>query len=400
MSTNTENFDAWIRTSFIEMNTELEELYFSQEDRADTSAVGDPLRATLHDEGRALIAELHDEGNTDEGFDAAFDLLGNVGLYMGACRRHDITEPSREQSSPLREASGLALQLGASLGVAPRFATSHLSTHNIARGGVYRSFTTLRDEFLFLDYNTRGIFAYKRAADALVSTLPLGITHPVTGDLLMAAKQALEDVARYNKHLFSELDTDRFFYSVRPYYKPYRVGRTEFRGANAGDFAGINEIDLVLGLCEGEDPYYAQLLVDKFLYMMPEDQARLRDCMRRQSLMDEILACLDKPETGGPNFEANVTLYLEVCAAHGRTAAQHHDQLVARFIEQPSSELDEKHLTHITASGPPLHVLVASLQKLRDKRMGAPSEHIRTRHQELSAIRDAVGFNAPEVHAP
>ena len=71
-----------------------------------------------------------------------------------------------------------------------------------------------------------------------------------------------------------------FFYSVRPYYKPYRVGRQEYRGANAGDFSGINEIDLLLGLCRANDPYYAQLLVDKMLFMSPGDQgaaARLHD---------------------------------------------------------------------------------------------------------------------------
>ena len=45
---------------------------------------------------------------------------------MAACRRHDITEPSRETKSPLKEASALAMQLGASLGVIPRFASSHL----------------------------------------------------------------------------------------------------------------------------------------------------------------------------------------------------------------------------------------------------------------------------------
>ena len=56
---------------------------------------------------------------------------------------------------------------------------------------------------------------------------------------------------------------------MRPYYKPYRVGRQEYRGANAGDFSGINEIDLLLGLCRANDPYYAHLLVDKMLFMIP-----------------------------------------------------------------------------------------------------------------------------------
>ena len=34
MSNNAESFDRWIRTSFVEMNTALENRYFSQEDRA------------------------------------------------------------------------------------------------------------------------------------------------------------------------------------------------------------------------------------------------------------------------------------------------------------------------------------------------------------------------------
>ena len=391
MSVNAERFDAWIRSSFIEINTELEDIYFAQDDRAAIGAAGAKLRQTLLDEGRVHIAGLHAEGNTDEGFEPAFDLLGNVGLYMGACRRHDLTEPSREQSSPLVEASGLAMHIGASLGVAPRFATSHLSTHNHARAGVYRSFTRLRDEFLFLDYNTRGIFAFKRAADALVRTVPLGITHPVTGDLLAAALHALEEVATHNQSLFDALDTERFFYCVRPYYKPYRVGRVEYRGANAGDFAGINEIDLLLGLCQAEDPSYSQLLVYKFLYMLPGDQARLRDCMRMQSLLNQVLACIDEPDSSGPHFEHNARLFLEVCAAHGRTAAQHHDQLVSRFIERPSSRLAPEHLTHVTASGPPLEILMQALQKLRDQRCAAPRDDIRSRYRELERIRTALG---------
>ena len=395
MTPNAEQFDRWIRSSFIEINTELEELYFAQEDRAAIAPEGATLRQTLLEEGREHIARLHDEGNTDEGFEPAFDLLGNVGLYMGACRRHDITEPSREQTSPLIEASGLAMHIGASLGVAPRFATSHLSTHNLARSGVYRSFTRLKDEFLFLDYNTRGIFAFKRAADALVRTVPLGITHPVTGNLLAAAKQALEEVAEHNQTLFDQLDPQRFFYCVRPYYKPFRVGRMEYRGANAGDFAGINEIDLLLGLCQAEDPSYSQLLVDKFLYMLPEDQTRLRDCMRRRSLMDQILDCLTTAEPSGPHFESNARLFLEVCTAHGHTAAQHHDQLVARYIEAPSADLPKEHLTHITASGPPLEVLMRALQKLRDQRCAAPRDDIRSRYRDLETIREALGIAEP-----
>jgi len=126
ITTNVATFDDWIRSSFVEMNTELEGVYWAQDNQADVSGGGDAIKQQLLEEGRNHVTVLLNEGNTDEGFDNNFDLLGNVGLYMAACRRHELTEPSRERTSPLREASALALQLGASLGVTPRFATSHL----------------------------------------------------------------------------------------------------------------------------------------------------------------------------------------------------------------------------------------------------------------------------------
>ncbi|MGL4711131.1 MAG: monodechloroaminopyrrolnitrin synthase PrnB family protein, partial [Shewanella sp.] len=195
---NTEAFDEWIRSRFVELNSQLEQLYFQQADRANVLDIGAIEKQALEREGRLLIKALLDEGNTDEGFDSAFDLLGNVGLYMAACRRHDITEPSRETSSPLAEASALAMHIGASIGVTPRFATAHLTTHNRAHNGIYKRFTDLDDEKLFVDYNTKGILAYKRAADALLKIQPLGISHPISHDLLRVAKQALQDVIESN----------------------------------------------------------------------------------------------------------------------------------------------------------------------------------------------------------
>ena len=389
MNTFVESFDSWIRSSFVEMNTELEQLYFAQADRSGTEDVGDNIKSQMVEEGRGYIVELLAEGNTDEGFEQAFDLLGNVGLYMAACRRHDITEPSRETTSPLLEASGLALHLGSSLGVTPRFATSHLATHNPAISGRYKSFTSLEDEHLFIEYNTRGVFAYKRAADALVRMLPLGISHPVSYHLLMDAKIALEDVVKINEELFTQLDTDRFFYCVRPYYKPYRVGQHEYRGANAGDFAGINEIDLLLGLCSANNLSYSQLLVDKLLYMMPYDQQRLRDVMRRTSLLDHFLVASES-QRQEDWYQRNASLFLEVCAAHGETATQHHDQLVSKFIQQPSDDLPEKRLKNITASGPPLPVLIRALEKLRDLRTAARRDDIPSRYADFDRLRDSL----------
>jgi len=389
ITTNTTRLDHWIRTSFVEMNTELEAVYWGQENKADTEAGGGAIKKQLLEEGRGYIVRLLAEGNTDEGFDSNFDLLGNVGLYMGACRRHELTEPSRERTSPLREASALALQLGASLGVTPRFATSHLSTHNHAIDGRYKSFTSLDAEYVFLEYNTRAILSYKRAADALLRTLPLGVSHPVTFDLLEVANDALRDVLSYNETLNEKLDEDRFFYCVRPYYKPFRVGLHEYRGANAGDFAGINVIDMLLGLCQANNPSYSQLLVDKFLYMIPNDQSLLRDVMRRRSLLDSFLEQMESSR-GEQWFRKNARRFLEVCETHGRTAAQHHDLLVSRFIEKQASALPDKFQKNLTASGPPLDVVLGALMKLRDLRLAADRDDIPSRFTDIQRLRATI----------
>ncbi|WP_299080590.1 monodechloroaminopyrrolnitrin synthase PrnB family protein [uncultured Paraglaciecola sp.] len=388
MTAHSQAFEQWIRTDFCDLNTELEHLYWQQEDKANVEGIGSELKQQLEDQGRSLILPLLDEGNTDNGFDNAFDLLGNVGLYMAACRRHEITEPSREQSSPLIEASALAMHIGASIGVTPRFATAHLTTHNKAQNGVYKKFTHLEDEKVFIDYNTKGILAYKRAADALIKIQPLGISHPITADLLLAAKQGLKDVIESNKLLFNKLDTDRFFNCVRPYYKPYRVGKEIYRGANAGDFAGINVIDLQLGLCFANEPSYSQMLVDKFLYMMPEDQLILRECMRSTSLMEDFLHAQDCQQQSW--YQQNLGLFLDVCKAHGKTAIQHHNQLVERYISKPSAGIAQQHMDKITASGPPLHVLLDELEKLRDRRAAHQRDDIRTRYADIQTLKSTL----------
>lgn len=389
MSKNAEAFERWIRNDFVALNTALEEVYFARRDRADVEGAGDDLKEQVLEGGRVYVRALMVEGNTDEGFDRAFNLLGDLGLYMASLRRHEITNPAREDTSPLHEASALGLNIGASLGLAPRFATSHLSTHNFAVNGRPKSFTSLSDEALFLDYNTRGILAYKRAADALMRVSPLGVSHPAAEMLFADARNALRDVAAFNDALFIKLDRDRFFYNVRPYYKTYRVGRTEYRGANAGDFSGINEIDLLLGLCRANDPYYAQILVDKMLYMRPEDQASLRDCMRRGNFLDQFLEAAPS-QKNAPWFKSNTAAFLSVCEAHGNAAAQHHDRLVERFIAGPSAQIDRKHLAQITASGPPLDVLMAALAKLRDLRCAADKQGIGSRHDDLARLRAAL----------
>src|SRR3954465_1648692 len=195
---NSERFDRWIRTSFVELNTELENRYFAQEDRAQVEGCGDGLKATLRDEGHVHVVALLAEGNTGDGFDNAFGVLGSVGMYLGALRRHELTNPMREERSPFVEASSLALHVGASIGMAPRFSTAHLATYNRALAGVRKSFTSLHDEFRFIDENTRGILCLQSAADALTSIVHVGVSNPVADVMFDAAKRALQDVIRCN----------------------------------------------------------------------------------------------------------------------------------------------------------------------------------------------------------
>lgn len=394
MSHAANDLDRWMRSRFVEMNTELEELYFAQSDRANVEGVGDAIKKALAGEGMALIRPLAAEGNTNEGFDHAFDVLGNLGLFLAALRRHELTNPARETQSPFAEASALGLHIGASLGVAPRFATAHLATHNRAVDGVQKSFTSLADEFVFIDYNTMGILSYKRAADSLMRVPPLGISNRSTLMLLENARDALNEVAKTNDILFTKLDKDRFFYSVRPYYKPYRVGRQEYRGANAGDFSGINQIDLLLGLCRANDPTYSQLLIDKMLFMIPEDQTGLRACLIHVPLLDQFLAAA--PSASGKDwFRNNCRAFLDVCEAHGFAAIQHHNQLFESFIVKMSDALDSKHHAQLTASGPPLPVLAKALERLRDLRAAAKRDDFETAHDKIETLKQAVGWEAP-----
>ena len=382
-------FDAWLRTRFVELNTALEELYFRQADRAVVQGTGDPIKMQLLNEGRELIIGILSARPAESPGADRFELLGDVGFYMAACRRHELTEPDRETRSPLTEASTLALILGSSLGVAPRCTTVHLQFQNRAAGGAYKCFTALEAERVFSAFNTRAQVAYMRAADALLRIRPLDISHPVAYDLLVAAEQALIDVQRYNKNLFDALDVDRFFYSVRPYFKPHRVGVNVYRGANAGDFAGVNEVDMLLGLCRADDPAYAQLVAEKLPYLAPEDQLRLERCLGYSSFLDDLLD-LAEQSAGATWFAKNATQFLRVCEAHGKAAAQHHELLVSRFIETPSAHLPEEQKEDLTSSGPPLSVLLAALERLAARRQALDRDDIPSRYAELQRLRSLV----------
>ena len=111
--------------------------------------------------------------------------------------------------------------------------------------------------------------------------------------------------------------------------------------------------------------------------------------MTYRSLLDELLLLTDAC-SGTPWFNANASAFLQVCDAFGETARQHHDLLVDKYIARPADELDEGQLKGITASGPPLEVLLRSLKMLRDYRCAEPDTAGRSRHADIARLRAAI----------
>jgi hypothetical protein len=107
--------------------------------------------------------------------------------------------------------------------------------------------------------------------------------------------------------------------------------------------------------------------------------------MTHTSLLDELLGLAAHANTDW--FRRNAAAYLEVCDLFGRAAAQHHDALVKRFIEEPATQLPKSALEGLTASGPPLPVLLRSLELLRDMRMAADRPDIPARRHDLERLR-------------
>ena len=110
--------------------------------------------------------------------------------------------------------------------------------------------------------------------------------------------------------------------------------------------------------------------------------------MRMQSFMDDFLQAQQYKDNDW--FKYHAKLFIQVCKLHGDTAIGHHNQLVEKFIAQPSKNMQQQHMSKVTASGPPLHVLLDSLEKLRDRRASAKRDDIKTRFDDLNTLKEWV----------
>ncbi|MBC6459363.1 monodechloroaminopyrrolnitrin synthase PrnB family protein [Actinomadura sp. HBU206391] len=390
MTAAVDGFDRWIRHEFVDFNTELEEAYFSARSEV---LFGRPelekIKRAIMLDGAELIARITEDGGIPADEKERYRLLGAVGFYLGACRRHEAGGPENPDAERLSAAWSLANILGSSLGVAPRFVFAHQSLHNPSVRDSYRTFTSLEDERVFITYNGLAVLAYQRAAGALRRIPTMGVSNPMATYLFEDARAALDDVLRFNRTLSENLDVDRFFFNIRPYFKPYQVGGIEYRGANAGDFAAVNEIDLLLGLCKARDPFYQNLLAEKYAYVPPEDQVLLRTIVVAESLLDRFLS---EAETGPvtPRFRLNAELFLAICRAHGAAYAYHHHKLVKPFLEAPAKAAPKERLSDMTASGPPLEMVIRGLGYLSDLRAARDRPGVVSARASLGRLRELL----------
>ena len=387
MNPSLAQLDDWLRGDFVNINTLLEEAYFVERiDVISGRADLDVLKSKLVRDGGALIKGVAGEPLPADAH-AQYAVLGMVGHYLAACRRHEA--PLLEFESGRQSAWDLSTQIGLTLGVAPRLVFAHQSLFNAAISGRFHTFTSLPDEELFIRLNALAVLAYRRAANALRGIADTGVSNPIASYLFDDAAAALGDVLRFNQELGRQLNVDRFFFNIRPYFKSYNVNDREHRGANAGDFAAINEIDVILGLCRMDDGFYRSVVDEKQQHVPPDDQPLLRALASRRSLLQLFIGELDAVGAS-PAWKANAARFLAVCTAHAAAYAFHHQRLVKGFLEAPARHQPVAHAAGLTSSGPPLDQVIEMLHRLLDLRSARNRPGLATAAPSIERIQKAL----------
>src|SRR5688572_1267535 len=161
-----EHLDRWLRGDFVRINTALEDSYFAERiDVISGRPEIDVLKRQLLQQGGPLMQRLADIALPAHPH-ASYRLLGLVGHYLAACQRHEAFAPSLSDWEDGRRAAWtVSARIGDALGVAPRFVFAHQSLFNEAAADRFRTFTSLREEEIFIRFNALGVLAYYRAAE-------------------------------------------------------------------------------------------------------------------------------------------------------------------------------------------------------------------------------------------
>ena len=180
--------DRWLRTRFTELNTDLEEAYFAAGVEFLADPALEPAKRALLTEGAAVAGAITDLPADP---DARYELLGMVGYV------HGRLPPPRDGGSGRCSPRSGAWRSG----WGRRWVSRRGSCSRTRRSGTPRwtgasgLFTTLPAEEAFVRHNGIAVLAYERAAAALRPVAAMGVTNPIAGPQLDAARAALEDGA-------------------------------------------------------------------------------------------------------------------------------------------------------------------------------------------------------------
>ncbi len=253
-----------------------------------------------------------------------------------------------------------------------------METYNRAVNGTYRTFTWRSAEKTFLDYNTRSAFAYMRAADALGRIHPMGVSHPAVHDLLVDARNALQDALALNTEL-----------GRRPRRRRVLLLRSPVLQAVPGRLPGVPRCER-RRLRRVQPDRHAARTVQPHRPVVHPGRARevpVPDTRRATAAPRVVPPPEPARQPPRPCRRAATRTGSGGTPRPTSTCARptEQPQLNTTTISsttsspRPAERIPAEHLDGITASGPPLDVLLRALEGLRDRRLAADRDDIPTR---------------------
>jgi Domain of unknown function (DUF1864) len=124
------------------------------------------------------------------------------------------------------------------------------------------------------------------------------------------------------------------------------------------------------------DPFYASIVAEKIPFVPPAQQPALRQLGDTGTLLERFESEAETRMT--PQLRAHAECFLAVCRAHAAAYAFHHHSLVKPFLERPAADTSPDRYASLSASGPPLEEVMATLERLRALRTARePLERLR-----------------------
>jgi len=224
--------DAWLRGEFVRINTRLEEAYFAEPHRRDPRQA-----AARRPQVRVAAAGWPARG-------ARCRLWPRFRLTRGratACSASWATISRPASATRLRSAMKWARERrpgpspcgSAAHSVSLRASYSPTSRSSTMRSRPLSHFHVAAGREVFIRWNALAVLAYQRAAMHCAALRRSA--YPAASPRISSSRpRRLARRAALQPGAGRELDVARFYFNIRPYFKTYRVGSVDYRGANAG----------------------------------------------------------------------------------------------------------------------------------------------------------------------